>query len=114
MAKLWQFLQGHPKPAFSVKVQRGDQAKFFKNRPKSGPRLKGLKALWCKWHYPLINMLLYYSAKTREDLGAKRGSKSARMAKLWKFWQGHPKPAFSKKRPKGGAREIFQKSPKKS
>ena len=29
------FLQGHPKPAFSEKVQRGDQAKFFKNRPKS-------------------------------------------------------------------------------
>ena len=38
MAKLWQFLQGHPKPAFSVKVQRGDQGKFFKNRLKSSPR----------------------------------------------------------------------------
>ena len=38
MAKLLQFLQGHPKPAFSVKVQRGDQGKFFKNRPKIGPR----------------------------------------------------------------------------
>ena len=58
MAKLWQFLQGHPKPAFSVKVQRGDQGKCFKNRPKSGPRLKGLKALWRKWHYPLISMHL--------------------------------------------------------
>ena len=32
--KLWQFLQGHPKPVFSVKVQRGDQGKFFKNRQK--------------------------------------------------------------------------------
>ena len=30
MAKLWQFRQGHPKPAFSKKVQRGDQRKFFK------------------------------------------------------------------------------------
>ena len=58
MAKLWQFSQGHPKPAFSEKVQRGDQKKFFKNRPKSKPRLKGLKALWRKWHYPLISMLL--------------------------------------------------------
>ena len=37
MAKLWQFLQGHPNPAFSVKVQRGDQGKFFKNRQKSNP-----------------------------------------------------------------------------
>ena len=58
MAKLLQFLQGHPKPAFSEKVQRGDQGKFFKNRPKSSPRLKGLKALWRKWHYPLISMHL--------------------------------------------------------
>ena len=49
MAKLWQFLQGHPKPAFSEKVQRGDQGKFFKNRPKRCPRLKGPKALWRKW-----------------------------------------------------------------
>ena len=57
MAKLWQFSQGHPKPAFSEKVQRGDQGKFFKNRPKSSPRLKGLKALWRKWHYPPISML---------------------------------------------------------
>ena len=28
------FLQGHPKPAFSLKVQRRDQEKFFKNHPK--------------------------------------------------------------------------------
>ena len=34
MAKLWQFKQGHPKPAFSEKVQRGHQGKFFKNRLK--------------------------------------------------------------------------------
>ena len=48
MAKLWQFKQGHPKPAFSAKVQRGDQEIFFKNRPKSSPWLKGPKALWRK------------------------------------------------------------------
>ena len=34
MAKLWQFSQGHPKPAFSVKVQTGDQGKLLKNRKK--------------------------------------------------------------------------------
>ena len=50
--------QGHPKPAFSEKKQRGDQGKFFKNRPKSSPRLKGLKALWRKYHYSLFTMLL--------------------------------------------------------
>ena len=59
MAKLWQFLQGHPKAAFSEKVQKGDQGKLFKNRPKRCPRLKGLKsslaqmALSCKLN-PLI------------------------------------------------------------
>ena len=47
-AKLWQFWQGHPKPAFSEKVQKGDQGKFFKNRPKRSRRLKGRKALWLK------------------------------------------------------------------
>ena len=52
------FLQGHPKQAFSKKVQRADQEKFFKNRQKSSPRLKGLKALWRKWHYPPISMHL--------------------------------------------------------
>ena len=43
---------------FSEKVQRGDQRKFFKNRPKSRPRFKRLKALWRKWHYPPISMHL--------------------------------------------------------
>ena len=30
MAKLWQFSQGHPKPAFSEKVQRGTKGNFSK------------------------------------------------------------------------------------
>ena len=30
IAKLFQFLQGHPKPAFSEKVEKGDQGKCFK------------------------------------------------------------------------------------
>ena len=40
MTKLWQFWQGHPKPAFSEKVQKGDQGKFFKNAPKGSLRFK--------------------------------------------------------------------------
>ena len=95
MAKLWQFRQGHPKPAFSEKVQRGDQGKFFKNRPKSSPRLKGPKALLPKWHYPLISMQL--NCKDWRKLWRKKNSKSARKAKLWQFLKGHPKSAFSKK-----------------
>ena len=30
-----QFRQGHPKPAFCEKVQREDEEKFFKDRPKT-------------------------------------------------------------------------------
>ena len=30
MAKLWSFKQGHPKPAFSQQVQKGDQKKKSK------------------------------------------------------------------------------------
>ena len=58
MAKLWQFSRGHSKPAFSEKKERGDRGKFFKNLPKSRPRLKGPKAHLRKWHYPLISMHL--------------------------------------------------------
>ena len=172
MTKLWQFSQGHPKPAFSEKVQRADQGKFFKNRPKSSLRLKGPKALCRKWHYPQTTMLLrckdwrrfwrrkrlqkcpnggvmaifassfktgifkkkgtggprktfqksskkqtsferpkstiaqmalssnQYALKgqgLKKILGEKSGPKSARMAKLQQFLQGHPKPAFSEK-----------------
>ena len=58
MAKLWQFSQGHQKPAFSVKAQTGEKGNFLKNRPKGCPRLKGPKALWRKWHYPLNKIAL--------------------------------------------------------
>ena len=89
MAKLWQFLQGLPKPAFSEKVQRGDQKKFFKNRPKRFPRLKGTKALWRKWHFPLFSMHL--------------------KCKDWKaFWRKQ----WLQKCPNGQVRAIFARSPK--
>ena len=58
IAKSLRFSQVHPKPAFSEKVHRGDQGKFFKNRPKSSLRLKSPKALCRKWHYPQTTMLL--------------------------------------------------------
>ena len=107
MAKLWQFRQGHPKPAFSEKVQRGDDEKFFKDRPKNSPHLKGPTALWPKWHYPLIRMQL--KCKDRTKLWRKKKSKSARKAKIWQFLKGHPKPAFSKK-VQGGDQGKFLKN----
>ena len=59
------FLQGHPIPTFSKKVQSGDQEKFFKNRPKSCPRLKGSKALCRKRHYPVISIHLKCNDRKR-------------------------------------------------
>ena len=41
---------------FLKKVQKGDQGKFFKNLPTRCPCLKGPKAVWRKWHYPLDSM----------------------------------------------------------
>ena len=111
MATFLQFLQGHPKPTFSKKVQKGDQEKFLKNHPKSSPRLKGPKALWRKCHYPLN---CSNNAKTQEDFGAKSSSKTARMAKLWQFSQGHPKPAFSKKGQRGDQGKFFKNRLKSS
>ena len=93
MAMLWQFRRAHPKPAFSEKVQKGDQKKFLKNRPKSNPHLKGQTALWPNWHYPVISMHLKW--KDWRKVWRKSSSKRARMAKLLQFLQGHPKPAFS-------------------
>ena len=52
------FLQGHPKPEFSEKVQRGHQGKFFKNRPKSSFRWKGPKVLLRNWPYARTSMHL--------------------------------------------------------
>ena len=46
-------------------------------------------------HYPLISMQLKY-----EDWTTFRRTtrlQKCRMTKLWQFWQGHPKPAFSEK-----------------
>ena len=89
MAKLWQFSEGHPKAAFSEKVQRGDEDKFFKDRPKNSPHLKNPTALWPKWHYPLIKM----------QLKCKDWRKVWRKKKLQKC-------------PKGQVMAIFERSPK--
>ena len=112
MAKLLQLSRGHSKPAFSEKVQRGDQGKFLEKRSKSKPRLKGRKALLRKWYYPLI--IMHLRAKTGDDFGATSGFKSARMAKLWQFSQGHPKPAFSEKVQRGDQGKFFKNRPKSS
>ena len=111
MAKLWQFLQGHPKPAFSEKVQSGDQKKFFKNRPKRSLRLKGPKALWRKWHYPQTSMHLKY--KDWRRFRRKQRLEKWQNGKVMATFARSPKTLIFKKSAKGGPREIFHKSPKK-
>ena len=105
MAKSLRFSQGHPKPAFSEKVQREDEEKFFKDRPKNSPHLKQLTALWPKWYYPLFSM----------QLKCKDWRKVWRKEKLQKCPKGQVIAIFerSHKTRKGGRREIFQRSPKK-
>ena len=111
MAKLWQFSRGHSKPAFSEKVQKGDQGKFFKNRPKSSPRLKGPKALWRKWHYPLISMHL--NCKDWKTFWRKQRLQKCPNGQVMAIFARSPKSRIFWKSANGGPREIFQKSPKK-
>ena len=111
MAKSLRFSQGHPKPAFSEKVQRGDQGKFFKNRPKRSHRLNAQKQAGA--NNIILNLVCTWSAKTGKDFGAKSGSISAWMAKLWQFSQSHPKPAFSEKVQMGDQGKFFKNRPKR-
>ena len=110
MAKLWQFSQGHPRPAFSEKVKRGDQGKLLKNRPKCSPDLKDPKALWHKWHYLLISF----------HLDCKEWRRFWPKQRLLKWPNGQVMAIFarslttriSRNSVKGGPREIFQNRPK--
>ena len=59
MAKLWQYLEGHSKPPFSEKVQRGDEEKFFLKLPKKKPWLQRANSTLAQMSlssdlYPLI------------------------------------------------------------
>ena len=111
MAKLWQFLQGHPKPAFSEKVQKGDQGKFFKNGPKRCPRLKGPKSLWRKWHYPLNSMRL--KCKDWRRFRRKQRLQKCPNGQVMAIFGRSPKTCIFGKKAKVRPRETFKKSPKK-
>ena len=112
MTKLWQFWQGHPKPAFSEKVQRGDQGKFLKNRPKSSPRLKGPKALWRKWHYPLTSM--HVNCKDWKTLQRKQRLQKGPNGEVMAIFGRSPKPAFSEKVQRGDQEKFFKNRLKRS
>ena len=110
-AKLRQFWQAHPKPAFSEKVQSGDQGKFFKNRPKSSLRLKGLKALLAQRHYPQTSMHL--KCKDWRRFRRKQRLQKCKNGQVMAIFARSPKTLIFRKSARAGPREIFQKSHKK-
>ena len=111
MAKLWQFREGHPKPAFSAKVQRGHQKKFFKNRLKSSPHFKAQTALWSKMTLDLN----YYAVKVQrleKILAQKAAPKVPEWPRYGNFCKVTQNPHFLKKF-KGGTKENFSKIARK-
>ena len=104
--------QGHPKPAFSEKVQRGDQGKFFKNRPESSTRFKGPRALWRKWHYPLINTHL--QCKNWRRFRRKQRLQKCPNGQVMAIFARSTKPAFSEKVQRGDQKKFIKNRLKSS
>ena len=48
--------------------------------------------------------------KTGKDFGRNSGYKSARMAKVWQFSQGHPRPSSSEKVKRGDRGKLLPPS----
>ena len=105
-AKLWQFWEGHPKPRFSEKVQRGDQEKFFKNRPKSSLRFKRPTALWGKCHYPLNCIYPLIMQRLKNSLAQKEAPKRPEWPSYGNFCNVTQDTHFLKKC-KGGTKGNF-------
>ena len=113
MARLWQFSQGHPKPAFSEQVQPEDREQFFKNRPKSSPRLKNSTAFWRKWHYPVISMHLNCK-DWRRFWGKKAAPKVPEWPSYGNFCKVSQNPHFSENVQRGNKGKFFKNRPKSS
>ena len=109
MAKLWQFLQGHLKPAFSKKKWKGATKENVSKIAQKTPRLKGPKGFWRKCHFPLISMHL--KTKDWEKLWRKKRLKECPNCQVMANFERSPKTRVFSKRANGGPKEIFKKSP---
>ena len=78
-----------PKTLIFRRSAKGAPREIFQTSPKSSPRLKRPKALWLKWHYPLISMRLN-----------------------WKDWRSFWRKQRLRKCPNGQVMAIFARSPK--
>ena len=107
MVKLWQFLQGYPKPAFSEKVQRGDQGKFLKNRPKCSPRLKWPKSSLAKMELS-CDLYALRVERVEKILAQTAASKVTEWPSYGNFGKVTQNPDF-RKNCKGRTKGIFSK-----
>ena len=94
-----------------LKGEEGGQGKFFKNRPKRSPRLKGPKALWRKQHYPLFST--YLKCEDWRRFRRKQRLQKCPNGQVMEFLARSTKTRIFWKRAKWGPREIFQKSAKR-
>ena len=92
-------------------MQRGDQGKFFKNRKKSSPRLKGQRALWRKWHYPQISILL--KCKNWKRFRRKQRLQRCPNGQVMAIFGRSPKTRIFGKKANWRPKETFKKSLKK-
>ena len=100
-----------PKTRIFKKSGKGTPREVFQNRPKRSPRLKGPKALWRKWHYPLISMQL--KDKDWRRFWHKQWLQKCPNGQVMAIIARSPKTRIFSKREKGGPRRTIQKSPKK-
>ena len=88
-----------PKTRIFCKRAKGGPRKIFKNRPKSSPRMKGPKAHWRKWHYPLNSTHL--RCKHWQTFWRKQRFQTCSNGQVVAIFGGHSKPPFSEKVERG-------------
>ena len=85
---------------------------MFQKSPVKWPSLQKAKSTLAQMALS-SNLYALKLQRLEKILRQTSGSKSAQMAKLWQFRQGHPKPAFLKKC-KGGNKSNFSKFAQKT
>ena len=101
-----------PKTRIFCKRAKGGPRKIFKNRPKSSPRLKGPKANWRKWHYPLI--CTHLKCKHCRTFWRKQRLQKGQNGEVMAILASSFKTRIFCKRAKGGPSKIFKNRPKNS
>ena len=94
-----------------LKKYKGGPKDIFQKSPNKSPRLKGLKALWRNWHYPLISMHL--KGKNWRRFWRKPQPQKCPNGQVMAIFARSPKPAFSDNVQKREQRKFF-KSRRKS